>query len=821
MAVIQSTSKNTEIDEIHVAEEPQQKSSPSGKPELKKSKEQEEGDRVVRQAKGVFGKLQRGGADNKTLRKISKFLFNRNSKSEKGKGRETEAEQDDAFSPHSRSSSYGFGTESTTGSSRASLASTIKRSLGLATDKPQIDFMARRLEIRGERRAQELKKATVEGVTEVAGSFASSPNSIAEALQRTVNTKDAVVLMVGYSPTGGGHTGRTLNIIDLALKDNDLKPGSTVVFHIPSIWNNKGRPEQLDKLAGNLQSQDIQVVMAEADKSVHGYLKPDGTSDDAAILERFATLPLRDDADLTSIADAKMWSQKGDFKKLPSLSANHLMDSVEEIIGSTAMKTKVKILTDMDPALQKAGQIYGVPGDNRVDQQNHAILLDLDPKNRKVQKSNLAPEMALLTKVLSGSDERVSHIGLGDKNTLSGMVSAAAMIGVTPADSKAQARDKVADFFLNKANKTDLTRTEQVQGIMVHSSIESSADVKNIVYVYAHGNQNDVAKKIDSEISKTEEASNAAMRELAQKIEIELEKGDEAASAYKDTLFVFCGADTFPKKEDGSGMANAMHLAYLGEADGITTSGAGTHGEFSYLHKSCGSQSQLLALPIHGHNEQEANAAYLEENAATADFVTVRTDDPLDAVVNTFVMRARGDADDKYNSGTMATMLAGVSSPESYVKQAKDLLYGAEYTPTEEHIERTERTMRDKPELDAGRRFMKMAYQAMIQIETHLDAASTQPSRKLDLPITIKLTQKGTEQTWPDIKTFAKMMTKNQTLKDALMSNVGLTAKNLILKGQTQNLFANIASGSLAPKEVKEAVHNLKEKFGEEFKTGF
>lgn len=66
-------------------------------------------------------------------------------------------------------------------------------------------------------------------------------------------------------------------------------------------------------------------------------------------------------------------------------------------------------------------------------------------------------------------------------------------------------------------------------------------------------------------------------------------------SDYINKVFVFCGKNFIPGY-------NAMHLSYLVDADGITIAGAGTSGEFSYLHREGGAKSNLLILPIENHN---------------------------------------------------------------------------------------------------------------------------------------------------------------------------------------------------------------------------
>ncbi|MBF1994344.1 hypothetical protein HW114_01800 [Serratia symbiotica] len=105
-------------------------------------------------------------------------------------------------------------------------------------------------------------------------------------------------------------------------------------------------------------------------------------------------------------------------------------------------------------------------------------------------------------------------------------------------------------------------------------------DIEKLVYVYAHKKTNIIAEHIIKHLK--------------------IKNSD-----YLNEFFIFCGKDAIPGY-------NAMHLAYLVDADGITTAGAGTSGEFAYLYKEGGVKSNLLILPIENHNEQVANADALQ-----------------------------------------------------------------------------------------------------------------------------------------------------------------------------------------------------------------
>src|SRR5207247_3873767 len=120
----------------------------------------------------------------------------------------------------------------------------------------------------------------------------------------------------------------------------------------------------------------------------------------------------------------------------PSISANNLMRTLADTIGAANMRTKVKVLTDMAPDLHKAAYRDGVPGTNRVDQQNHGILLDMTPD----ATGNMETSRAILAKVLNTHGGLHAHIGLGDRNSLTGMQAAADTVGITGDMSKEQAK---------------------------------------------------------------------------------------------------------------------------------------------------------------------------------------------------------------------------------------------------------------------------------------------------------------------------------------------------------------------------------------------
>lgn len=195
----------------------------------------------------------------------------------------------------------------------------------------------------------------------------------------------------------------------------------------------KDRPEGLNNLAKNILDREIRVKIIESEKPVYGYLNEDGSSNDAKIITRIALQPLYRKAnimlskdniteeeknkikeennflvkyygELTPIIEkVKDYKEGDDINKLKRMTANTLIKNLKN-------KYKITVLSDMDPALQKAAKNHGISDNQRLDQQNHAILLDLENTNHNLNMKN-----AVLAKVLGGRGEKISHISLGVK----------------------------------------------------------------------------------------------------------------------------------------------------------------------------------------------------------------------------------------------------------------------------------------------------------------------------------------------------------------------------------------------------------------------
>jgi hypothetical protein len=687
--------------------------------------------------------------------------------------------------------------------------------------------------------------------------------TVSDAL-KTVASNKKKVMVVGYSPTGGGHTDRTLDIVKAA----DLPEGSAVVLHVPEKWDHKERPKSLNDLGLYLEGKKIKLIAAEADKSVYGYLikKEDGKegmeiggSNDGNIIERSSTYARRTQDALPSLlakdrgteslktvdsiehgaTPGTNGSGENFFAKLPVISAKNLMSSLKTTIGTEAMERQVMVLTDMDPSLQKAAKENGVPDHHRLDQQNHAILLknmlgDLFDESGNYQEGSFSKlpqkekiRFSLLAKVLGGTGEIVSHIDLGKKNTLISVAQNADLLGVGEDKTKQDARNAVVKLMLENKDKIIFKKSSGAtpsQGMLFHDSIKNEKDadkIKNIVYIYAHGKTDFIERRVRQMLNPDASSSGA--------------KGDiteDAKKAYEGTLFLFCGKGVVPEEV---GNYDVMKLGYLADGDGITTSGAGAHGEFAYLQKA-GSQARLLALPIQGHNEQEVNAEELGRDLSTA--VTVMksdvwtNDNSRNREIDDYVLKCFGNAKEKYAPvNTMKKLMEYTRSEDTYVKQAVDLLFkqtegGAAVRPFNS-IELLEKEMHDDPLLKANRRYLKIVEQSLEDVRSHIkDIGDDEIVNLADIK-GIKISFSAQK---PDSKEFDNISKVNEFLnsdgtdgevKEILKFDVNMSGDSLLNHSDVKDLFARLASGGMKKSDIISEIKGLNDKLGHTLVTGF
>ncbi|TPG59301.1 UDP-N-acetylglucosamine--N-acetylmuramyl-(pentapeptide) pyrophosphoryl-undecaprenol N-acetylglucosamine transferase [Ewingella americana] len=606
-----------------------------------------------------------------------------------------------------------------------------------------------------------------------------------QQIRNFLQNTGAKLVLVSYSPTGGGHTARLLNIIHMALETHSLPQHSMVILHIPCIWENTPRPVALKTLSQALIDKGIPVWLAESDKAIYGYLnKETGGSDDASILQRISHFPQRNasathnagtSASVSSLRDCLAYKPGMEFTALPVISAKDLMSSISRLFPREVMENRCYVLTDMDPYLQKAAALHGVPGKRRVDQQNHAILLNLTDS-----ELNLLPKYALLAKVLGGTRESVSHIALGGKNTLNSLTQITGELKIYSGTPKAIARAKVAELLMSFA-LDPLTINEKLKpgappfsGVIAGNNLRYGGAATHIIYVYAHKKTSLIAASVWENIKKNEPAFSTA-------------------------LFLFCGPNAV-------GKYNAMHLAYIADADGITTAGAGTVGEFTYLRKVAGCGSRLLILPIEGHNEQEANADYISGEPGIKAFV-VRTleKEQLSATVSRFVNSAS-----KYKEApmTMHEFFAAISDSSSYVQQGKDILFSATPDPDFSNIEKIEQLMNQSALLRATRKYLKLVFQGLSATE-----------QTVNHPIVIQMKESnGKNHVFENVKQFNYALNSNAELGRIIEMPAGEDIGQMPLLQEVKRHFSCLVHSGRADAPLG---NKLKEQFGEFMVTGF
>lgn len=606
------------------------------------------------------------------------------------------------------------------------------------------------------------------------------------------------VLVVGYSPTGGGHTARTFSIIDQACNDHHIGKGDTVIFTCPPAWGSSQNRE-LDNIVSRLSNRNINVILTASDKTVYGYLNPEGSSNDPQIIANFAKYPKRELTPHHDIIKAGLlWtnvSNQTNQKPIDividsvsrhkiTLSSKNLMQSLTKHVAND----KIFVLTDMDPYLQKAAIQSGIPKEHCLDQQNHAILFGTNPKRNEVLKYN----NAYLAKVLCGYGGSVSHIGLGEKNSLQSAVSSAQILGVSddPAlITKKEVRNNFIQLLHEKGNKISLNEPyhKNKPGVFWPNDLNKE-DVQQVVYVYAHNYTPTIGEHIRVKM---------------------LNKDPE----YQNTVFLFCGANAI-QSEPGKSY-NAMHLAYVAGADGITTAGAGTNGEFAYLHKNADDTSHLLVIPIANHNEQEKNAESLKDQFGK--LVLVSNANDIGNKIDELVQQKSAVCDE-----TMKKFMDAILNSETYAKQASDLLFTLNQQNKDafNHIKDLEIQMQKDPILRANRRYIKSVFQVMEHIKEKLN-------HQQDIfPITIQLQQKEQAIELKDMQSIVDFFNIENLRNILVHATQGAspeidehTENEFLLHNHVYSLFHHCNDFKRVPTMTE--ISEVEEKIGNKLTTGF
>lgn len=571
------------------------------------------------------------------------------------------------------------------------------------------------------------------------------------------------IVILGYSPTGGGHASRALEIVIQAVRDEHLKKDDVVILHLPNIHNaepkfNPGLAP-IDRAAKRLNLRGVHVLMAITDKAVIGHLDNEGCSDNAQILKTFADYPYRAKArhqDITKCAQTwlaetgavqvyggdnetyEMNPEKAQRKQIAlqnTISAKDLFSSLSNIQEN--ILKKVHVISDMDPYLQKAAKKTNIPDKRRLDQQSHAILIqNLEQLTEKIQKksiekgANLIPvedrlskENAVLAKVLDGTGSKVNHIALGENNTLQRRLKDTKCLlealtdrkTISEDTSRKEVKQKVLLVLDQLARKIPLDRPYdgELGGIMHYPNLRLE-NAQNIVYIYIHG---------------------GAIKKIGDHIRYRINQND---SDYNDKVFIFCRKGAINKALCPACKTittpNAMELAYLAGADGITNTGAGTTGEFAFLHRQGGDKSHIALFPQIDQHEQETNAEYIKKlfESISCPQINPFPDSPIfdghlkDNFAETIDKLIKRKSAHNGDEGAMKELFDGVLFPNTIStipKQASDILFGQknwqEISPDSYEISIAEQHMRSNNQLTANRRYLKLIVKALVELEKH------------------------------------------------------------------------------------------------------
>lgn len=609
-------------------------------------------------------------------------------------------------------------------------------------------------------------------------------NGLANNIKRVSNDGNKV-LIAGYSPTGGGHTARTLNIIYHALKQGSLSAGDQVYFHVPPHWEGTQRPALLENLANKLVETGVQVRIAESDKPVYGYLNAKtGSSNDPEILRRIALHPLRDkerternsflnryfpQESLQQQKEIKNYTIGDEVENLPRMSASTLIENIIRVNGGN--KDNIWVLSDMDPSLQKAAHKHSIPYEHRVDQQNHAILL-----KKTDEDSNLVLANAVLAKVLDARGANISHIALGEKNTLIEAWKTATVLGINEKSTLNDRKVIINNIIYQFAKSAENPLIDIANGCVLKGhGVNSPEDIENVIYVYAHKKTNIIAEHILNQLK--------------------MKNPD-----YINKLFVFCSKDSIPGY-------NAMHLAYLVDADGITTAGAGTSGEFAYLHREGGAKSSLLILPIENHNEQEAIAETLYLDFS--DYVLrMNPGERLESGKKIDELVRRSSTNHSGTETDSGKLMKAISDAGSYVEQTHNILFSnIEMDDRMIKFWNIQRKMYNDQDMKATRHFLKLYFQLTTNFFME------------DVRFPIDIFFKKCESPairFNNAEEINELFSNNTKIMDLISMSSKERVNQLPLFSEVKNLMTK----NIFPPSADE-INALNEKFGHYMTTGF
>jgi hypothetical protein len=425
------------------------------------------------------------------------------------------------------------------------------------------------------------------------------------------------VYVAGFSSQGGGHTERMLMPLEATIKADraadrvadsvadraadlvarlanfdltDVTSGAereqgrtAIVLVLPPHWevDTGNEATKLASYKAAYESQNVDVVTVQSDKAILGFYEPDGPSDNFAILKEFADKPNRDNSQIPLFGPERgAEPQKG-----PGFTHHSIMQQVMDTVGD---RNKVTVFEDMDPYLAKAADLAGVPKAHIVGQSNHLLLLDADQAGYFAGKSD-----AFLVKANgNGHIGNVATVEFNSNiNTTGPLGKSLDSLGIKPQDKAVDVRRQMVQMLLDGGKKHDLESDAVVSmsGCVLVAPEATADNIDRGVYIYLNKYTDPLAQHIRNRLN-----------------------GDgtpEQVAAYKNSMFVVCGAGTFDAASGTTG--NAMHVGQAANFDAVTAAGFGTSSEMQYLISNDAYQGNLLLMPVERQHEQEANAEVL------------------------------------------------------------------------------------------------------------------------------------------------------------------------------------------------------------------
>lgn len=563
------------------------------------------------------------------------------------------------------------------------------------------------------------------------------------------------VFLAGFSSQGSGHTERMMKPLGQA-----VSKGDTVVLVLPPHWENdkKNEAEQLETYSKVYTEAGANVVTVQSDKTIWGFYKEDGPSDNFRILEEFANKPKRDSSQtpLYGLVGDKARTGQGYKHK-------DIAQQVVDIVGKEKVG-QITVFEDMDPYLGKAAAGAGIPKDQIVGQSNHVLLLDADEyfdgkSDAFLVKANGNGFNGLMATVdYDATVNKTASLG----ETLD-------ELGLQPEDSAADVRRRMVGTLMEHGNKTypDETNPVDKSGSVMVSRDATAESIDRGVFLYL----------------------NKYTESLAEHIKLRLSGGGdttpEQQAAYEKAMFVVCGGGAFTKdyKADDSNVTNALHMTQAASFDGITAAGFGTTSEMQYLVENDAYPGNFAVMPVEQQHEQEANAHVLLPaglSSGNQDRIGAATNaENLKSEIDNLVTDKATTTEKLEKDGTtMEPLLTATHKHGSIADKAAALLQGTGGMSEQDARLLIENNWRA---VEAGRKEIRQLNKVMIPVlEAMYRGEST---------ATVRLTEKGNEVT-VDVAEVAAGLGNPKTLEEL----TGVKITNQLSRNLSEKLAADLQS---------------------------